>query len=124
MHLKTIGHRVLVKPISLEADAKLPEGLAKSQFKIVAGLDKNAEHRAKSEIQIGTVISMGPLCYKHPDYGYGLPEWEGAWPKVGDKVYYGKYSGYFVTDPSTNEEFYLVNDDDLKLVLAEESSNG
>ncbi len=118
MRYKTIGHRVLVRPISLEADAKLPEGLAASKFKIVAGLDKNAEHRARSEVQIGIIVSLGPLCWKHPDYGYGLPEWEGAWPKEGDKVYYGKYSGYFLDDPNDPEEkLYLVNDDDIKMIV-------
>ncbi len=124
MKYKCIGFRVLIRPISMVEDAKVPEGLKNSGFQIKAGLDKNAEYRAKSEIQFGTVVAMGPLCYKHKDYGYGLDEWEGAWPKVGDKVYYGKHSGYFVDDPDfpgdIDKQLYLVNDDDLKMIVEEE----
>ena len=126
MKYKCIGFRILLRPISIQEDAKLPEGLKQSQFKIVSGLDKNAEHRAKSEIQFGDIIAMGPLCYKHRDYGYGTvtdEEWKDSWPKVGDKVYYGKHSGYFVDDPEfpgeVDKQFYLVNDDDIKMIVEE-----
>ena len=123
MKYKTIGFRVLIRPVSIQDDAKVSDDLKRTGFKIVSGLDKNAEHRAKSEIQIGTIVAMGPLCYKHKDYGYGLDEWAGAWPKEGDKVYYGKYSGYFVDDPDfpgdIDKQLYLVNDDDIKMIVEE-----
>lgn len=118
MKYRTIGHRVLVKPITIAEDAKLPQGLAASGFQIKAGNDKNADFRAESEINIGTIVSLGPLCWKHKDFGYGVvsdDEWKAAWPKEGDKVYYLKYAGSFVG--TLEDKLYLINDDDVKLII-------
>jgi co-chaperonin GroES (HSP10) len=121
MKCRAIGHRVLVKPISVAEDAKLPKGLQDSGFQIKAGLDKDADFRAESEINIGTIIALGPLAWKHRDFGFGVvsdEEWKEAWPKVGDKVFYLKYAGYFVG--AGEQRVYIINDDDVKLIIEED----
>ena len=45
---------------------------------------------------------------------------QSAWCKVGDKVIFGKYAGKMVENRDTGEEFMVINDDDIQLVIVEE----
>ena len=76
------------------------------------------EQFARAATDVGTVAAIGPTAWKHKDYGYGTAEWE-PWAKVGDRVIFGKYSGKQVHNKDTNEEFMVVNDDDIQLVIVE-----
>ena len=112
--LKVCGHKILLKVISLEDDAKIPQALLDAGFAIKSGLDKGAEFRAKSELTIGTIMAIGPHAWKHPDLGDGTP-----WAKQGDTVMFAKYSGKFISDPKSNDEYYLCNDEDIQVILDE-----
>ena len=57
----------------------------------------------------GTVVSIGPNAWKAFDPG---PDWA-PWAEVGDRVMYAKYGGKVVKDPDTNEEFVVLNDEDI-----------
>ncbi len=114
MKLNVLGSYVLLKLISLEEDVKVPETLKNAGFEYKAGMDANAEFRAKSELTLGTVVALGPYCWMMPDFGYGTPDWK-PWVKEGDKVMFSKYGGRIIKSPTTGEEYYLCNDDDIQL---------
>lgn len=104
--IKVVGHRVLIRPKPLET--KTESGL------VISYGDKEKLH--KSGVEEGTVEHIGPMAWKSVDLGYGTSDWS-PWVKVGDKVVYAKYSGKFVTDPDTSEEFVIVNDVDIQAII-------
>lgn len=57
----------------------------------------------------GTVIAIGGDAFK---------EWEGIIPQVGDKVLTAQYAGV-KADGKDNEEYRLINDNDITAVLEE-----
>ncbi len=114
---KVPAHRILVKLATFEDTMPVSDSLKKMGFKV--------EHAAgegefiKTATEKGEVVQIGPMAWKHPDWGYGTPEWQ-PWCKVGDTVLFGKYAGKVVTHPDTNEDFMLLNDEDIQLVLEKE----
>ena len=96
--IKPAGHRVLVKPLKLEE---------KSRGGILLAHD---ERKEKAQI-IGEVIAIGPTAWKAFDDGE-------PWCQVGDKVYFAQYGGYLIRDMVTDEEFRLLNDEDVCAVVS------
>tara|TARA_R100000234_G_C4999441_1_gene179610 strand:+ start:2241 stop:2648 length:408 start_codon:yes stop_codon:yes gene_type:complete len=62
----------------------------------------------------GTVLAMGDLAYRDRDTGTA---WKGTFPKVGDKVTYGKYAGQKVV--INDVKLLLLNDDEVTSVIPE-----
>lgn len=88
-----VGHRVLVKPLPLEKQSK--GGIILS----------HDERKEKAQVR-GTVVSIGPTAWKAFDNGE-------PWAAVGDEVWFAQYGGYLVRDPETDEEYRLLNDEDV-----------
>jgi co-chaperonin GroES (HSP10) len=109
-----------VKLAEIEEAFEVPEGLKKLGFQAKHAFGE--EQFAKAATDVGTVYAIGPTAWKHPDYGYGGPEWE-PWCKIGDRVIFGKYSGKQVHNKDTGEEFMVINDDDIQLVIVEEDDD-
>lgn len=100
--LKVKGYRVLVKPDPIEETI--------NGFIMVN--DKKLERAGQI---IGTVIEVGALCWtNHID--------PAPWCEVGDLVLYSRYAGKFVNDPNTNEEFVILNDEDIICTVHREES--
>lgn len=99
-----VGHKILVKVE--EADLKTDWG-----FEVVSE-NKRLENAAQI---IGELHSVGSQAWKAfgPDFS-GEP-----WAKVGDKVLFAKYAGEVVTDPETEEQYRMMNDDDIIAVVTE-----
>lgn len=96
MTLKAVAFRIILKVKEVEE---------KSKGGIVLAVDKKLERNAFTE---GTIVDIGPdawSAFKTKDEFAGL--------KVGDKVFYAKYSGKWIVDPETQEEFLVVNDEDI-----------
>ena len=99
---------------------KNPSGLKPVEYKILVKKD-DVEDRTKGGIYIpigvveqkkmkqeqATIIAIG---------GNAFREWEGVIPKVGDRVYIGKYSGYEVIGID-KEKYQLLNDQDIAAVI-------
>ena len=103
MAIKPVGHRVLVK--FDEAELETEWG-----FQVVA--DKKLENAAMIS---GKLIAVGDQAWK----AFG-PNFTGEpWAQPGDRVYFAQYAGKSVTDPSTGEEYKIMNDDDITAVIAE-----
>lgn len=100
--LEVLGHRVLVKPDPIEE--KTSSGL------IISYGDKELLH--KRAMDRGTLVGVGPNAWKAFDDGQ-------AWANAGDKVYYAKHAGKILTDPDTDEEYVLLNDEDIQCRIVE-----
>lgn len=96
--LSVKGYRLMVKP----DDITMKVG----SF-VIAG-DKQLERAGQI---IGTVVEIGHLCWTQ--YEDDTP-----WCQVGDAVLYSRYAGKFVTDPASQEEFVLLNDEDIICTVA------
>lgn len=115
------GHKLLIKPVTVEAqlDKNLDDAgaiaLKKMGFEIAATKDQKKQYEAATEH--GVVIAIGSMAWKDPDLGYGLDGWE-PWAAVGDEILYVRYSGKFVRDPyGDTDQYYLINDVDVQCVV-------
>lgn len=103
MSFTVLLHRVAVKPFAVDEwdeDRKKAKALG-------LALPEMEEHkRAKASVDVGTVVQIGATAE--------CPV------KIGDTVAYVKNAGKFVINPYTQEEIYLLNDDDILVVLNKE----
>ena len=102
--MKVVGYRLIVKADAVET---VTEG------GLVVVMDEN---KAKIAQMYGTVVSIGDQCWRgkgwETDDGYVDP-----WCKVGDRIAWSKFAGKFVIDPDTEEEFVILNDEDVLVVI-------
>lgn len=97
MSLKAITYHVMLKPDETKEQYK---GLLD-----LSALDAKAEKNAQT---IGTIVDIGEdafVAYKPKTPFAGL--------KIGDRVHFPRYSGKWVKDLNTNEEFLIINDEDI-----------
>ena len=87
-------HRALVRPKQVET--KTASGII---------LTETVTRKEQAATEEGIVLALGDTFGK--DYGAQVL------PKVGDKVYFAKYAGKWVTDFETGEEYLVINDDDV-----------
>ena len=93
------GHRVLVKPDSVEE---------KSQGGIII---QHANKDRVEEAQVtGTIVAIGPQAWK--DFSDGTP-----WAKVGDRVLFAKFGGFSVS--IVGEKHRIMNDEDITAIIEE-----
>ena len=97
--IQPAGHRVLVKV--QEAEETTANGIIIPK----AIADKHTEAGI-----IGTVVAIGPTAWKAFDDGQ-------SWAEVGDVVAFAKYGGFILEDPTTKEQFRLLNDEDICAVI-------
>lgn len=119
MTLKVKGHRLLVKPDAPKEQMNefVPESLKTAGFKIE--MTPEQERLEKVGTQIGTVIDVGNTCWKAFDGT--SPDWE-PWCKVGDRITFARYAGKLVEDPTTKEQFMIINDEDVHCIVTGEKS--
>lgn len=96
MALKAVAFRVMVEVKEVEE---------KSKGGIVLAVDKKMERNAYTE---GVIIDIGPdawAAFKTKEEFAGL--------KIGDRVFYAKYSGKWIQDPDSGKEYLVLNDEDI-----------
>ena len=95
MAIEVKGYRLLVKPDIVDE--------IKTEAGIVIATDRKLEQAA---VQRGILHSVGSRC------------WEGHEPyaAVGDYVIYSKYAGKIIEDPEDNEQYIILNDEDILAV--------
>ena len=116
MGLQVKGHRVLIKPDPVKEQIDIPEALKQSKFEVVKPVE--IEKREEAGTEIGTVVGVGPTAFKAFDGND--PNWQ-PWCKPGDRVIFTRYSGKRVEDPVTKEKFFVVNDEDIQVVVTGEA---
>ena len=104
--IHVVTHRILISPTKIEEkDAAF--AAAKR-----AGIDLSETKEFKREqqgVDEGTVVSFGPIAFR--DFGTENPL------TVGDKILYARHAGKPVKDPDTDEEFLVINDEDVVCIL-------
>lgn len=106
------GHRVLVKPDSLfEVDSRFKKAI---EAKIL--LPRQEQFlREEAAVEVGTVLGLGITAFK--DFG------DDPWCKVGDKVYFARYSGKRLPDPENVDDvtkwILILNDEDVIAIVEE-----
>lgn len=107
-----VGHRVLVKIDKAETTYEWEVNGKVVEFERV--VDKKLED---AYVNTGELVSIGPQAWK----AFG-PEFSGEpWGEVGDKVYFGRYSGNFVDDPDTGITYKIMNDEDIVAIVRTEN---
>ena len=103
---KTPGHRILVKPDTLD---DIDPTIASARKAGIQLIEKTARQEA-TIIDTGVVIQIGPTAYA--DFG-GADKW----CQVGDRVSYTRHGGKMLPNPDNLEEKWLVlNDEDVLMV--------
>lgn len=92
-----ILHRILIKPIELEKEHDAGGGI-----KLALAYGDNEKRHEAARIE-GHIVSMGETA--------DVP------CKVGDHVVFAKYAGLYVNDPETDEEYVLINDEDILCIV-------
>ena len=118
MKLKPLGWRLYVKPHEGEDGVTVPDELKKLNFEIRQGMDANEIRRNVLSLEMGKVVSLGPLCWMKFQYQKSFFPWKWQpWAKVGDTVIFGKYAGKLVRDPDSANYFMLMNDEDIQSII-------
>ena len=109
MKPQTPGHRVLIKPDSLEEVDPIFASAKKAGFELI----EKTERQEASIIDVGTVVQLGGTAFD----AFGGRE---HWCKVGDRVSYTRHGGKTITNPGNKDEKWLVlNDEDIIMVWSE-----
>lgn len=93
--IKPVEYKVLIEPDNIEE--KTAGGI------ILASVVKEKEQMAQVK---GVLIDIG---------GNAFEEWNEK-PKIGDKVYFGKYAGYIIKG-NDGKEYRLCNDKDICAII-------
>lgn len=106
---KIVGHRLLVKPITLdEHDPAFARAKA-----LGITLAEKTERQEASIISNGVVVQIGPTAFTE----VGGTEW----CKVGDRIDYVRHGGMFVSDPDDKDnKWYVINDEDVLVIWSKE----
>ena len=98
------GHRILVKRDEVEKVSK-------------GGIDLSAVEtvKEKQHLNRGTVLKIGSTCWGAQWLGGGAT----PWCKEGDKILFAKYAGTNYMDEETKEEFLLIQDEDVIMIIQE-----
>jgi co-chaperonin GroES (HSP10) len=94
--LKAIAFRIIVRPDPVETKTK--SGIV---------LQVNEDQYAGATT-IGEIVEIGEDAWKAFN-----PRSAHAGLEVGDRVYYAKYAGKWVTDEDTNKRLLVINDEDV-----------
>ena len=106
---KIVGHRLLVKPITLDEH----DPIVAQARRMGIELSKKTERDEASIISNGTVIQIGSTAFVE----VGGTEW----CKVGDRIDYVRHGGMFVSDPDDKDnKWYVINDEDVLVVWSKE----
>lgn len=103
------GHRLVVKPFKQE---EVDEVLKKhSEFLKSLEVINSNKKREDASVDQGVVVSIGSRAWQTADFGFD------PWCAVGDTILFAKFAGKFVTDPDTNEDVCILNDEDVIAVI-------
>lgn len=95
--IQPVEYKVLIEPEAVEE--KTAGGI------ILAPTTQEKDKMAQVR---GVLVAVG---------GNAFDEWSGLIPKVGDKVYFGKYAG-FIVNGADDKEYRLTNDKDVAAIIS------
>ena len=104
--LEPAGFKLLIKPFEVEKVSAGGIVLTSNAYQ------EKLEAAGRAE---GIVHKVGRTAYRA--YDDGTP-----WVTEGDHIIFSKYSGQFITDPNTEEEFIIIRDDDVIAIVREDET--
>jgi co-chaperonin GroES (HSP10) len=102
-------HRILVKADKLEETDKT---FVKARQIGIVIPDHDDRKRAQAGVDKGVVVSVGPTAFR--DFNAESPI------KPGDYIAYARFAGKILSDPYTEEEFVVLNDEDVVCIFRQE----
>lgn len=105
---KAIG--LVIRPDSLEQADPIYARAKRAGFELAETDDIKRE---KAGVDKGVVLAIGPDAWK----AYGSE----PWCQVGDYIAYARYAGKRITDPETNEDVLVINDEDVVAIIIGEA---
>lgn len=110
MRLKIAGDRLLVRPNQLTKQVEVTTdsgGVVKILIEHGEG-----EKRLEAATTEGVVVQVGSQAYS---------EDPSPWCQVDDRVSWGKYAGYWITDPETKDDYVILDPHDILCVITGEA---
>lgn len=101
-------HRIVVKADKLE---ETDQTYKKANALGLVIPEHEDRKRAQAGVDKGIVVSIGPTAFR--DFHSDSPI------AVGDYVAYARFAGKAITDPHTNEDFIILNDEDIVCLIKE-----
>lgn len=110
MKVTAIGHRVVVKPFSLEQQDKTYAAARRLNMELL----EQDERKLHTGIDKGTVLEVGPTAF----VALNPPDYNIPWCKVGDTIAYARNAGKTIKTGENIDEYVLViNDEDVVTVI-------
>lgn len=97
--IKPVGHKILVKPDTVETVSK--GGII---------LVDETVNDGKRHVDTGTLVAVGHQAWM----GFGDSQ---PWAKVGDRIVFERYGGSKYTDGDI--EYRIMNDEDIDAIIKE-----
>lgn len=104
MSFKVLAHRIGVKPFDVDEWDD-----TRKQAKAIGLALPEEDKRAKASVDMGTVVQIGPDAVTEVE--------------VGNTVAYVKNAGKLIQHPHTKEEIYILNDEDILVILNKETAD-
>jgi co-chaperonin GroES (HSP10) len=104
--IQIVGDRILALPNQLKKAVEVKKDDGTTALILIE--HGEGEKRIEAATTEGVVYQIGPTAYS------GEPA---PWVKVGDKVQWGKYAGYWITDPETKENYVILDPHDILCVI-------
>lgn len=103
--LSPVEYKILIQPESVE---ETDEVLKSARAAGIALPDKATDRERMAQVR-GVLVAVG---------GNAFEGWQAPLPKVGDRIYYAKYSGIMVRGKD-GTELRLANDKDISAIIQE-----
>lgn len=116
--IKALGHRILLKLEKLNnIEADKTKALAEKAGLVLPDKIKedleNEASREQASVDRGYVVQVGESAFK--DFRTE------PWVKPGDYVAFARFAGKIIKDPFGDEEFVVINDEDLICLFYKET---
>jgi co-chaperonin GroES (HSP10) len=99
-------HRILVKADKLE---EVDKTFVKAKEIGIVIPEHEDRKRAQAGVDKGTVVALGPTAFR--DFNAECPI------KVGDYIAYARFAGKILSDPETEEDYVILNDEDVVCIF-------
>lgn len=112
MQARAVGHRVHVKPYTLQESDPQRAAAEALGIKFLEAPDR----KLQTGIDRGTVVDIGPTAF----IALNPPDMNVPWCKVGDLIAYTRNAGKMIRFSDATEDYILViNDEDVVTLLKE-----
>lgn len=111
MIVKAVGHRLVIKPFSIEEHDPVFASASKAGIQL---LDREAR-REQVAVDKGTVLEIGPSAFT----ALNPPGKDHPWCKVGDIIGYTRNAGKYIKVDDTHHVL-VINDEDVVNIFKED----